>query len=412
MIMRFIKNQTNTTPIVDGVFTIVQKAKGAKEIVGKENVIDATIGSLYNEQGTIVAFDSVFTPYQNIQKEILAKYAESFQGNPDFRKQVYHWVIEPSNCHLAHRVIATPGGTGAVNMTITEILDEGQTIVLPEIAWGSYQLMATMHNLNIQTYHLFEDQHFNLTHFKQTCLDVLDKQDKLLVVINDPCHNPTGYSLDKQEWQEIVHFLNTCAQDKPVILLNDIAYIDYSYDLTHNHDYMDTFNQFNENVAVIVAFSCSKTLTSYGLRCGAAIILSQREEIVRQIEIVFEKTARATWSNIPNGAMENFTYVTTKNLSAYLKEKDYYIDLLNKRSSIFLAEARHVNLETYPYKEGFFITLKMPNNTIRDIFHEKLMANHIYTIKVNLGIRVGICSLPLHQCPGLAKKMKDILDNI
>ena len=36
---------------------IVKKAKEAKAKIGAENVVDATIGSLYNEEGSIVAFE-------------------------------------------------------------------------------------------------------------------------------------------------------------------------------------------------------------------------------------------------------------------------------------------------------------------------------------------------------------------
>ena len=52
------------------------------------------------------------------------------------------------------------------------------------------------------------------------------------------------------------------------------------------------------------------------------------------------------------------------------------------------------------------------DNTTRDIYHEALMKNHIYTVKVNKGIRVAVCSLSLDKIKGLAKKMKDILDTI
>ena len=52
------------------------------------------------------------------------------------------------------------------------------------------------------------------------------------------------------------------------------------------------------------------------------------------------------------------------------------------------------------------------DNESRDKYHEALMANNIFTVKVNLGIRVAICSLSVEKTKGLAKKMKDILDTI
>ena len=110
--------------------------------------------------------------------------------------------------------------------------------------------------------------------------------------------------------------------------------------------------------------------------------------------------------------MDNFTYVTTTGLDAYMEEKAYYVDLLKQRSDIFTAEADACGLTYYPYKEGFFVTLKVEDNAFRDAYHQKLMDQHIYTVKVNKGIRVAVCSLSVEKCKGLAQRMKDILDQM
>lgn len=410
--MSFVKKAVNTTPIEDTVFAIVAKAAAAKQQYGKDQVVDATIGSLYDESGKLVAFQSVFTPYDAIEKERKAKYAGSFTGNNDYRRQVYEWLFCDHPVPLAHSVIATPGGTGAVNLTLSQCLDAGECVVLPKIAWGSYQLMATMANLQVRTYSLFEGDHFDLDSFRNTCREVIAQQDKLVVVINDPCHNPTGYSLCDEEWREVISFLNECGKQVPVVLLNDIAYIDYAYDLDRSRAYMEHFRDISDQVMIVIAFSCSKSLTSYGLRCGAAVILAQSAEAVREGEIVFEKAARALWSNIPNAAMDNFTYVTTENRDAFMAEKQTYVQLLKQRSDQFMSDANAVGLPCYPYKEGFFITIKMNDNEQRDRYHEALMKRFIFTVKVNEGIRVAICSLSIHDCQGLAKVMKEILDTI
>lgn len=410
--MSFVRRDLDTTPIVDTVFTIVKKASEAKKALGEEKVVDATIGSLYDEEGSLVAFESVFTPYEQIKKEVKAAYAGSFVGNESFRKQVYEWVVKPSGSTLQHNVIATPGGTGALAITIQSMLSKNETLILPEIGWSSYMLMASMNNLKVKTYTLFEGEHFHMNAFKQTCREVMKEQKKLLVIINDPCHNPTGYSMSYQEWEEVVAFLNMCGKEVPVVLLNDIAYMDYSYDLQHCHDYIKLFDTFNENVMTIIAFSSSKSLTSYGLRCGAAILLAKDADALGQVEIVFEKAARAIWSNVPNAAMDNFTYVTTVNYDAYTKEKAFYIDQLKKRTTVFTTEADTCGLVYYPYREGFFVTIKVTDHKLCDAYHDALMKEHIYTVKVNQGIRVGICSISVKKCKGLAKRMKEILDSV
>lgn len=411
--MTFTKKSANLTPIADAVFTVVAKAKEDKRINGEENVIDATIGTLCDNDGNLVALKSVFDHYDKIDHRIKASYAASFDGNPNFRKDVYEWVTQGTNLKLAHNVVATPGGSGAVSSTFTSVLDEGETVIIPNIAWGSYRLMATENNLKIAEYELFNDEnHFNIDSIKETVHEVMKTQERILLLINDPCENPTGYTMSHEEWKEVIDFVNEVSKTHPVVLMDDIAYIDYAYHTDTSRKYMETWNKLSDNAVVVICFSCSKTMTSYGLRCGATVILAQQEESVTEMKTVLEKKARATWSNIPNAAMENFSWVVNENREEFLKEKQSYIDLMRERSSIFLTEANEVNLPHYPYREGFFVTLKIYDNDLCKKVHEAFIENYIYTVKVNHGIRVGLCSLPSHKIYGLAKKMKEIEDTI
>lgn len=406
----FVKDSVSQTPIVDTVFAIVNKAKEAKKTYGEDAVTDATIGSLYTEAGELAALDCVFDSLKNLDNKVLASYAAGFTGNPDFRQKVIDWVLD-GNSRLYKEVIATPGGTGAVAMTIQECLDPGQTVVLPEIAWVSYNLMAQMNNLEVAKYSLFDGDRFNMDSFREVCTKTMEKQGKLVVVINDPCHNPTGYSMTREEWEEVIAFLNGCSKKCPVVLLNDIAYIDFAFGQKEAKKYFSVFDDISDNMAVVVAFSLSKSMTSYGMRCGAAILMAKNPEIVNQLKTVFEKDARATWSNVNNGAMAMFVDVLDNRLEDYDAERQKYVALLKERSEIFRNEADAAGLAYYPYREGFFVTLSMDND-LRDRYHEALMENNIFTVKVNKGIRVAICSMPVAKVKGLAGRMKKILDEV
>ena len=408
--MNFIKNSADKAPIVDTVFAIVRKAAAAKEEFGAENVVDATLGSLYSEDGSLVAYKSVFESFDEITPKQKAGYAAGFLGNANYRTLCTQWVL--GDAKLCSSVVATPGGTGAVSLGIGEFLEVGETVVLPDIAWTSYAIMAKDKQLNAVTYSMFDkNDNFNLASIKEKVSSLVGRQNRIVLVINDPCHNPTGYTMSDAEWKDLIGFLNEVGKTTPCIILNDIAYIDYSYNLAHSRDYVKNFENISENVMVVIAFSCSKTLTSYGMRCGAAVIVAKNAESVKQAEIVFEKSARAIWSNVNNGAMHNFTNVIRNHYQDFMAEKAEYISLLKQRSDIFVQEAAQCGLPLYPYKEGFFITVKV-DNTIREKYHEVLMENNIFTVQVDQGIRVAVCSLPVEKATGLAKRMKDIFDSL
>ena len=82
--------------------------------------------------------------------------------------------------------------------------------------------------------------------------------------------------------------------------------------------------------------------------------------------------------------------------------------MLKARAELFLLEAKEVGLEHYPYDEGFFITLKMEDNRMRDEIHQRLLDQAIFSIKCQKGIRLAICSMSLVSIAGLAKKIKEV----
>lgn len=410
--MKFLNKQANATPIEDTVFAVARLAAQAKQNLGMNVVIDATIGSLYSESNQLVAFDNVFSSYDKLSSITKAKYASGFLGNENYRKQVEHWVFGGRIAQLHKSVIASAGGTGAISMCFDVFLDKQETVLIPEIGWGSYMLMADVKQLNYETYSLFDGNHFNFADFATKCEKIIKQQKKLVVVINDPCHNPTGYSMSIEEWRSLISLMNELSIYGECIIVNDIAYMDYSYRNERARDYMDTFSAMNENVMVVSCFSCSKSLTSYGLRLGAAIVIGKSEADVKHVEIMMEKIARVNWSNVANAAMENFVIVTTQNRINYEKEKQVYVDLLKARSDIVVQEAKTNELPIYPYHEGFFVTIAMPNNSTRNQLHELLLKEHIYTVQVNKGIRIAICSLSIQQCRGLAARIKACYDKI
>ena len=288
--MDFLKLDKNPSPLIDTVFTIVEKAKAAKELYGDTNVVDATIGSLCDENGVLVAFDTLYNNFKNIKPQVHAKYAQSFSGNDSFKESISNFFFKDIDTLLYKKIIATPGGTGAISSTIANLANKGETILIPNIAWSSYSLMAKEFGLNAKTYPLFKDDKFDLSSLKDLILETFKTQNQVILIINDPCHNPTGYSLSIEEWNELVLFLNTIPNDKKVVLLNDVAYIDYSYNLDNNKKYIPLFNKLNQNILVVISYSCSKSFTSYGLRLGAAIIMNKDINVVNKVFEAYEKT--------------------------------------------------------------------------------------------------------------------------
>ena len=388
--MKFLKENQNTERYVDSIFSVVRAAKADPE------GINATAGCLYDEDGKLLTYKCVFEAEKKITAAQKASYASSPAGNNDYIEAVSKFVLD-NRVSNNFGAIASPGGTGAISLAVENCLTEGDTILFPEISWGNYKVIASDNNLKALTYDMYD---------LNNLFEKIDSTSgKLFLVVNSPCENPTGYAYSLEEWKSIFNKLNNL--NREVILLCDIAYIDYATGDPKN--YFSLFNEISDNVLVILAASCSKAFSYYGQRLGLMIAIHNDPEFIDLFINLCSRKARATWSNLNNAAMINIATVLNEHEEEYLNELSEAKNMLKKRSELFIRQADECGLEYYKFCDGFFVTLKMKDNVSRDSLHQKLLNDHIYTIKVNKGIRIGLCSLPLKTVDGLAQKIKEIM---
>ena len=409
--MAFLNKQSDGKVMVDKVFKAAVKAKEAKAKFGDEQVVDATLGTLFDENGVFVAFDSVWGPYETIDKIQKAKYAGSIQGNPTYRDAVHKWLFGEFDEEIKCEILATPGGAGAVSSTMKNILNPGETVVKPSQGWGPYKTMAAEFGLTLTDYNMFKDGAFDLVDFKKTLSEVMEQQSKVLVIINDPCHNPTGYTMTEQEWDEVLEFVNELSKQGPVVILNDIAYVDFNTKGSSWKNHFRKYKYLSDNAMAIIAFSTSKTLTAYGARAGAAVAITNNEVELQKFINAGIYSARSIWSTVNNSAMDLFTLITTTPSlrEEYLKEKQQYVDLLKERAEILVTECHQVGLPIYPFKEGFFVTIRLESNEEKEALNLRLQENNIFTVEVDGGLRIALCSVPKRKLKGLAERIKNIM---
>lgn len=390
--MRFVRKNVDTTKYVDNVFSVSSMAK--QDPTG----INATTGCLYGEDEKLLTYNTVFNNEDQISDIQNASYA-SPEGNKEYLDLITAHVLE-GRIKKQIRTLASAGGTGAIYLAIKSCLNEGDTIVLPEVAWGNYKVIAQELNLKVVNYDVYD---------LDTLMKAIDSvEGKVFIVINSPSHNPCGHGYTYDEWDKIINKINSLK--KEVILLNDIAYLDYAP--ANAKDYFELFNKISDDILVILAYSCSKSFSYYGKRLGAFIVINNDEEFVDHYTNMCARLARTTWSNCNNGAMLNIVSLLKNHHDEYIKERDASIKMLADRAALFIEQAKENNLPIYPYTSGFFVTLRFDDLKLRDAVHQRLIDNHIYTVKVNKGIRIGICSLPMNKVDGLASKIKNICKDL
>ena len=218
----FVKPSADLSPLIDNVFSTVALYKADVAQNGKDGALNGTIGSLCDENGELVALDSYFDHYSQLTHRQYAAYAAGFAGNPDYLDHLTSWFtqdkIDKNHC----QAIATMGGSGAISISMQSFLDRGQTIIIPRLSWESYETMSLTYGYTIDWYDNFKDDHFNIDEVLKKVETSLNQQGRALLIINDPAHNPSGYSMDITEWQTLMQGLNQLASLGNILLLNDV----------------------------------------------------------------------------------------------------------------------------------------------------------------------------------------------
>jgi aromatic-amino-acid transaminase len=390
----------------DKIFGASGAAAQATAKYGKDKVVNATIGAFMDEQEVLACIPTVEKVLRNIPINEIINYAP-IAGLPSYLESAINLTFADSKPDAYIEAVATAGGTGVLHHTIWNYSEVGDTIITSDWYWGPYQVLCEEALRNLDTFTLFDEkQSFNTAAFAAKVASVLEKQNNLIVILNAPAHNPTGYSLTDEEWDQVISVCKEHAKnaDKRIVLLVDIAYLDFAGEKNACRTFLKKFGGLPANILTVLAFSMSKGYTMYGQRTGAMIGVSSNKDVVREFVNINQFTSRATWSNINRGAMSVLsTIYHDKNILAQVdQERNAFYQLIRNRADIFMREAQSSGLNMLPYRAGFFLTIPANNpDAVCDKLHDDL----IYAVPLAKGVRIAVCAVPSAKITGMAEKV-------
>ena len=370
----------------DKVFSVGRAAQEAIDLYGEEQVVNATVGCYGDESGTLGCLPLVEKIYRQLPIHDFIAYAPPL-GLDAYRQMVIEEVFEAHRPDAYCDAIATAGGTGAIHIAIMNYSEIGDAVLVTDWHWGVYGSLCQEVERKLQTFSLFDAKGaFNIVAFTAGVDSLLEKQDSLLIILNTPAHNPTGYSLSYEEWQQV---LEVCQQaekkGKKISIVVDIAYIAYAGEKNEVRYFMELFSHLPEHLFIMVAFSMSKGYTLYGQRTGALVGISSSRAVIDEFIELGKYSARTAWSNVNRAAMTLLTTVRHARSRA-MSVGDYS---LSSRLFYFCTNGTgRCDLSTVATEMYFYFT-RNRRNTIRCLFYsrtqnERVSKNHARNNRRNL----------------------------
>jgi aromatic-amino-acid transaminase len=397
----------------DIIFGTARQAQEASKTLGFEAVIDSTLGALTDDYGKLTFIETVMDHIRKVSNEDIGAYAP-IAGLPDFLEAVKYATFYDNPPKAFIKAIATPGGTGALKHAVGIYSNPGESVLTSDWYWGPYHTIADEHGRKLETYSLFNEKGgFNLESFKAKVDDLMTRQDRLLILLNSPAHNPTGYSLTMEEWEQVVSHLKDHSNNetKKIVLFVDIAYIDFSGPLQESRAFFSHFNNLPDNFLVLVGYSMSKGYTLYGMRSGAILCVTQNEAIAEEFFHACSYSNRGAWSNGTRAAQRTLVDVVNSPelLSKVNAERDVYRQMLAARCKAFTEEAARVGLVTAPFHSGFFISI--PCKKTFEVY-EELKKRNLFLIPLAAGLRFATCAVSESKCRKAPSIIKEVLEMI
>ena len=413
MTMSMAASHAVNRKLTDAIFEANAACKEAIKKFGADKVTNATIGTVLDDSGKLAVLPTVEKVWREMTMQEIASYAP-ISGIYDYRDAIYQTVFGSTKYDGFYSSVATAGGTGAIHHAVANYAERGESVLTSDWCWGTYKVICAETGKNLETFKMFNDDltGFNVSAFADKVEELLQVQKSLLIILNTPSHNPTGYALTDEEWDKVLEIIKThAANGKKITLLVDVAYIDFSAEKNVAWSFMNKFAELPANVLILVAYSMSKSYTLYGQRTGALAAFSTDKNVMAEFEETNKWSCRATWSNINHGAQTLLIKLhQNKNLRAELEEDQKNLrELVKGRAEIFVKEAESCGLKIVPYKGGFFIAVPTENPVA---VCEKLHDDLIFAVPLKLGVRVAACSMPAEKIYGVAEKMKSAIDSL
>ena len=376
-------------PSDDPIFALNKEATARK--ARGETVVNGTVGALLHDDGRLAILPTAARAVHEVPAEEWAPYAP-IAGSTDFLAAVIGDIFkdepEMRACAVA---AATPGGTGALRHAIANYLEPGQSLLTTSFFWGPYQTLCDESERKVATFSMFAaDGSIDVAALDRALAAQIAEQKRVLLFLNDPCHNPTGYSMRPEEWRAVVERLIARSGEAPITLLVDMAY--FAYNAHDPRAFLKELRPLLGKVGLLFAWSASKTYTHYGLRVGAivACVPDPAERAATDAALCY--SCRGTWSNCSRGGMRAITRLLTDPALAAAcdRERDELKALLGARVAAFNELAPRRSLRYPRYEGGFFVTV------FADDAHERaarMKDKGVFVVPQKGALRVALCSV-------------------
>ena len=186
------------------------------------------------------------------------------------------------------------GGTGGlkVGADFLKRLNPGAAILISDPSWENHRALFTQAGFAVDTYPYYSAEQRGIN-FEGMLGALNAAAEGTIVVLHACCHNPTGYDITAEQWDQVV----AAVKARQLVPFLDLAYQGFGYGIAEDGAVVGKFVASGQNF--LVATSFSKSFSLYGERVGALSVLCQDKEETARVLSQLKIVIRTNYSNPP-----------------------------------------------------------------------------------------------------------------
>jgi aromatic-amino-acid transaminase len=365
------------------------------------DAIVSAVGEVVDDQG-VRAYLPTFVEeaarvYRESPDQAIA-YAD-IGGRPGYLEASTRYIL-PGEFAAGHVARVAVAGLASAIYTSLQVLARRADVFVPEPYWPHYPGMIEDLAGRYHGFPLFDArQTFNPAALAAGLQEV-PSQGTVAIILNTPCHNPSGYSLLREDWRRLREVVWEHAEaGKRIGLVIDTAYVDYYWREPQSiqQDIILPLMPLHERVTLAIGWTISKTFLAYGQRLGTLLLIGSTPEQAADLQEKIYRATMATYSQcstVPQLVIENL-HADPQKLRQIQAEREPVRAMLARRNAAFEAALSQTGLVSLPGDGGFFRTVELPAGVNALNVVQRLAEKRVaMVVQSDQQLRIAICSVP------------------
>ncbi|ADU37936.1 amino acid aminotransferase [Variovorax paradoxus] len=261
------------------------------------NKVNLGVGVYYDDNGKLPLLQCVQAAERDMMKAPSARGYLPIDGIVAYDNAVKTLVFGADSEPVTSGRVATIqaiGGTGGlkVGADFLKKLNPNAKVLISDPSWENHRALFTNAGFEVESYPYYDAAKRGIN-FDGMLAALNAAPAGTVVVLHACCHNPTGYDITSEQWDQVV----ATVKAKGLVPFLDMAYQGFGYGLKEDGAAVAKF--VAAGLTFFVSTSFSKSFSLYGERVGALSVLCENKEEAGRVLSQLKIAIRTNYSNPP-----------------------------------------------------------------------------------------------------------------